>query len=89
MGKGSKFWCLVLVIGILLSLFTACEEETAKVRIDWSGFASGDGVTAEYRFVDTADDNNAVRVEETFFGDTGAHIFTLPLYTTILVTLKK
>lgn len=28
MGKGSKFWCLVLVIGILLSLFTACEEET-------------------------------------------------------------
>lgn len=68
---------------------TACEEETAKVRIDWSGFASGDGVTAEYRFVDTADDNNAVRVEETFFGDTGAHIFTLLLYTTILVTLKK
>ena len=68
---------------------TACEEETAKVRIDWSGFASGEGVTAEYRFVDTADDNNAVRVEETFFGNTGAHIFTLPLYTTILVTLKK
>ena len=28
MGKWSKFWCLVLVIGILLSLFTACEEET-------------------------------------------------------------
>jgi hypothetical protein len=28
MGKGRKFWCLVLVISILLSLFTACEEET-------------------------------------------------------------
>ncbi len=68
---------------------TACGEECVKVRIDWSGFASGDGVTAEYRFVDTADNGNAVRVEETFFGDTGAHIFTLPLYTTILVTLKK
>ncbi len=68
---------------------TRCEEETVKVRIDWSGFACGEGVTAEYRFVDTADDENAVRVEETFFGDTGAHIFTLPLYTTILVTLKK
>ena len=68
---------------------SGCDEETVKVRIDWSGFASGDGVTAEYRFVDAMDDGNEVRVEETFFGDTGAHVFTLPLYTSILVTLKK
>ncbi|MBQ9997160.1 MAG: hypothetical protein IJP32_12355 [Clostridia bacterium] len=68
---------------------TRCEEETKRVRIDWSGFASGEGVTAEYRFIDTADDTGDVRVEEVFFGERGAHVFALPLYTTILVTLKK
>ena len=67
---------------------TRCEEETKRVLIDWSGFASENGVTAEYRILDTADETG-VRVEEVFFGNRGAHIFSLPLYTTILVTLKK
>ncbi len=67
---------------------TRCEEEAKRIRIDWSGFSSEAGVTAEYRFIDTADDTG-VRVEEVFFGERGAHIFDLPLYTTILVTLKK
>ncbi len=67
---------------------TRCEEEAKRIRIDWSGFTSESGVTVEYRFIDTADDTG-VRVEEVFFGERGAHIFDLPLYTTILVTLKK
>jgi len=67
---------------------TRCEDEAKRVRIDWSGFAADTGVTAEYRFIDGSDDTG-VRVEEVFFGDRGAHIFDLPLYTTILVTLKK
>ena len=66
-----------------------CEEELKKVRIDWAGFASDEGVKVEYRMIDALDDDNAVRVEETFFGRTGAHIFALPLYTTILITLRK
>jgi len=45
-------------------------------------------VTVSYRFLD-AENDNAVRSEEVFFGEKGAHIFRLPLYTTILVTLKK
>ena len=64
------------------------EEEMRRVRIDWSGFASGDGVEVEYRFLDAGNDNRVVAAE-TFFGETGAHIFDLPLYTSILVTLKK
>jgi len=66
-----------------------CEEEAMKIRIDWTGFSSEEGVTAEYRFIDQMDDEGLVRAEETFFGRTGAHIFPLPLYTTILVTLRK
>jgi len=67
---------------------TRCEEETVELRLDWTGFASENGVTVSYRFLD-AENDNAVRSEEVFFGEKGAHIFRLPLYTTILVTLKK
>ena len=66
-----------------------CEEEECKVRLEWNGFSSPEGVTVQYRFIDAWADGDAVRTEETFFGETGAHIFPLPLYTTILVTLKK
>ena len=64
------------------------EEEFRRVRVDWSGFASKEGVEVEYRTLDAANDNR-VTSAETFFGETGAHVFDLPLYTTILITLKK
>ena len=64
------------------------EAEARRVRIDWSGFAGGDGVEVEYRFLDAQNDNRVVSAE-TFFGETGAHVFDLPLYTSILVSLKK
>ena len=67
---------------------TLCEEETVELRLDWTGFASEEGVTVSYRFLDRENDN-VIRSEEVFFGEKGAHIFTLPLYTTVLVTLKK
>jgi hypothetical protein len=67
---------------------TACDEETTTLRLDWTGFAAEEGVTVTYRFLDK-DSDNEVRTEEVFFGEKGAHIFPLPLYTTILVTLKK
>ncbi|MBQ3176975.1 MAG: hypothetical protein IJB52_04090 [Clostridia bacterium] len=65
-----------------------CEDETAELRLDWTGFASEDGVTVSYRFLD-AENDSTIRSEEVFFGQKGAHIFRLPLYTSILVTLKK
>jgi len=65
-----------------------CEDETAELRLDWTGFASEDGVTVSYRFLD-AENDSTIRSEEVFFGEKGAHIFRLPLYTSILVTLKK
>ncbi|MBR4866970.1 MAG: hypothetical protein IKU11_09785, partial [Clostridia bacterium] len=67
---------------------SGAEEEFRRVRVDWSGFASGEGVEVEYRTLDAASDNR-VTSAETFFGETGAHVFDLPLYTTILITLKK
>ena len=42
----------------------------------------------EYCVLDAAHDMD-VTAKETFFGASGAHIFALPLYTTILVRLKK
>ncbi len=65
-----------------------CEDEAAELRLDWTGFASEDGVTVSYRFLD-AENDSTIRSEEVFFGEKGAHIFRLPLYTSILVTLKK
>jgi len=65
-----------------------CEEETITLRLDWEGFASDNGVTVTYRFVD-ADSDNEIRTEEVFFGAKGAHILKLPLYTAMLVTLQK
>jgi hypothetical protein len=65
-----------------------CEEETKSLRIDWSDFASENGVKVTYRFLDKDNDADVVS-EETFFGSTGAHIIKLPLYTSVLVTLTK
>lgn len=67
---------------------TNTEDETVQLRLDWSGFACDDGVKVSYRILDK-DNDNAVRMEEVFFGDTGAHILPLTLYTTMLVTLEK
>ena len=64
------------------------EADAQTLRIDWSGFASGSGVTAEYRILDGGHDLAAVS-EEVFFGEAGAHILPLPLYTTVLVKLKR
>ena len=65
-----------------------CEAETKDLRIDWQGFSSDNGVKATYKIIDK--DHNAEPVsEETFFGKDGAHILKLPLYTSVLITLKK
>ncbi len=63
-------------------------SETVDLTIAWEGFASGDGVEAEYLLLDADHDLTAV-TKETFFGAAGAHILRLPLYTTVLVKLKK
>ncbi|MBR4960614.1 MAG: hypothetical protein IKY52_06940 [Clostridia bacterium] len=65
-----------------------CEEETINLRLDWEGFTSGEGVTVSYRFTDAQADNE-ILTEEVFFGEKSAHIFKLPLYTTMLVILRK
>ena len=67
---------------------TGTEEETVRLKIDWKGFSSASGVDAAYLLLDAGHDMEAV-AEETFFGSTGAHEFELPLYTTVLVRLKK
>ena len=64
------------------------ESEAQTLRIDWKGFASADGVEAEYKILDGEHSLTEVSAE-TFFGETGAHILPLPLYTTVLVKLKK
>ena len=67
---------------------TGTEEETVRLKIDWKGFSSDSGVDAAYLLLDAGHDMDAVS-EETFFGSSGAHEFELPLYTTVLVRLKK
>ena len=64
------------------------EEETLGLTLDWEGFASENGVEAEYLLLD-AEHNLDVTAKETFFGASGGHILPLPLYTTVLVKLKK
>ncbi|MBO5649714.1 MAG: hypothetical protein J6S76_07350, partial [Clostridia bacterium] len=64
------------------------EPDAPTVRIDWSGFTSDTGVRVTYQFLDCYH-NNDVCTEETFLGTTGAHLFRMPLYTTILITLEK
>lgn len=67
---------------------TGCEDKTKKLRIDWTGFSSENGVLVTYSLIDR--EHNAEPVsEETFFGKDGAHILELPVYTSVLVTLKK
>ena len=67
---------------------TGCTELCRSLRIDWSGFASDDGVRVTYHLLDASHNCEAVS-EELFFGSTGAHILQLPMYTTVLVTLEK
>lgn len=67
---------------------TGCDGETRELRIDWSDFASENGVKVTYRLIDKEHDGDIVS-EETFFGSSGAHILNLPLYTSVLVTLTK
>ena len=67
---------------------TGCDGETRELRIDWSDFASKNGVKVTYRLIDKEHDGDIVS-EETFFGSSGAHILKLPLYTSVLVTLTK
>ena len=67
---------------------SGAEGETVPLTIGWEGFAAERGVDVEYRFLDASHDMDPV-TRETFYGSSGAHIFPLPLYTTILVRMKK
>ena len=64
------------------------EACSLTLRLDWTGFASENGVEAEYLLLDGSHSLTPVSAE-TFFGAAGAHILPLPLYTTVLVKLKK
>ena len=63
-----------------------CEDERMELRVNWSGFASDGGVRVTYHLLDAENDLDAVS-EETFFGCDCAHIFRLPMYSTVLITL--
>jgi len=65
-----------------------CETEIKTVRIDWSDFTSENGIKVTYSIIDDEKDAEVVS-EEIFFGDKGAHILKVPMYTTILITLSK
>ena len=64
------------------------DDRTLSLTVGWEGFSSEDGVRAEYFLLDAAHDMEPV-TKETFFGSSGAHVFSLPLYATILIKLKK
>lgn len=67
---------------------TGADDLAVSLTLGWKGFPSEAGVDVEYCVLDAAHDMD-VTAKETFFGASGAHIFALPLYTTILVRLKK
>ena len=64
------------------------DDRTLSLTVGWEGFSSEDGVRAEYFLLNAAHDMEPV-TKETFFGSSGAHVFSLPLYATILIKLKK
>ncbi len=63
------------------------ESETVELTLRWNGFSGERGVRAVYRVLDAAHDLTTVSAE-TFGGSDAMHVFTLPLYTTILVELE-
>ena len=64
------------------------EKKAVELEFEWEGFASENGVEAEYRLLD-AEHNLDVAIKEVFFGPAEAHVLHLPLYTTVLIRLKK
>ena len=64
------------------------EDKTLTLTLEWEGFASETGVEVEYSILD-ATHNMDVVSKETFRGSCGGHDLGLPLYTTVLVKLKK
>ena len=67
---------------------SGAESEALKLRVEWSGFSSENGVDAEYCLLDGVHDLEPVSYE-TFMGDKCGHVLELPLYATVLVRLKK
>lgn len=64
-------------------------EKTLSLRLDWTGFSDSEkGVSVEYCVIDKDHSLEAVS-GETFFGEKGAHIMPLQLYTTVLVRIRK
>ena len=66
----------------------ANEDEPVRVRLNWKGFFSPDGVEAEYRILDSEHSLDAVS-SETFFGENGSHVWNLHPYTVVLAELRK
>ena len=66
----------------------AKEDEPISVRLDWTGFTSSDGVEVEYRILDGEHMLETVSVE-TFFGESGAHIWNLKPYAVVLAVMRK
>ena len=64
------------------------EDMPEDVRIDWTGFSSGDGVEADYRILDAEHALDTVSAE-VFTGERGAHVLRIRPYTVMLITLRK
>ena len=58
------------------------------LKLNWNGFAAQSGVDAVYCVLDEEHELDPLS-EETFFGASGAHIFSILPYTVMLVKLKK
>ena len=67
---------------------TGTEGEAAVLDLNWSGFSSDSGIDAEYYIIDSSNDLGKVSYE-TFKGQECGHVMPLPMYTTVLVKLKK
>lgn len=65
-----------------------CEEHHKTLRLDWSGYASDDGVRVTYHLLDR-DHSCEPIFEEIVYANRGTHSFELPMYTTLLITLEK
>ena len=64
------------------------EDEALPLTVHWDGFAGERGVDVTYSVLDG--DHDLVPVSgESFAGGSGWHTFTMPLYGTILIQLKK
>ncbi len=67
---------------------SGAQNGALRLKLNWNGFAAQSGVDAVYCVLDEEHELDPLS-EETFFGASGAHIFSILPYTVMLVKLKK